>query len=441
MTPSTRAQLKMSDLRKEARALMDLDLEKRPEDYATQLQELEKRFAEAEAEWRACTVMEQPLEARADALDAEEKEKLSLLRGTAVQDYIQHAVVGTSLGGKPAELNAAFEVRQSEGGVVIPWELLYQPSEKARAELRMAADHPQMETRADVSTTSSAVGAGTQQRPILQRLFGPEILDILGVRIDNVPAGLAAWPLISGGVAAEMVAEGTKQDADGATFVTSTLMPKRLTGVYQWTVELRARVLDIEDALRRDLASAIRAGMQNQVIQGSGVGQQVTGLTAVTALAAVGQATKFTAAEVGALASLGVDAIHATNDMEVSVLFGPETYRAVAAEYFASTSDSALKILKQNSGACMASNYIPAAASVNDKDATAQDNNQQYFLHAGMDTSRGDSIAAMWPGVEVIRDNITGHQAGLVKLNWTVLWDCKMAHREGAYKRAFLKIA
>ena len=53
------------------------------------------------------------------------------------------------------------------GGVAVPWAML-----EARA------------------FTSTADNDGSNiQRPILQRLFGPGVMDILGVRIDSVPVG------------------------------------------------------------------------------------------------------------------------------------------------------------------------------------------------------------------------------------------------------------
>ena len=58
-------------------------------------------------------------------------------------------------------------------------------------------------------TDTGDYGGPIQQRPILQRLFGPGIMDTLGVRIDTVPTGRAEWPLITAGVAPAQAVEGT----------------------------------------------------------------------------------------------------------------------------------------------------------------------------------------------------------------------------------------
>ena len=48
-----------------------------------------------------------------------------------------------------------------------------------------------VEPEARAFTTTAAYSGPTMQRPILQRLFGPGIMDSLGVRMDTVPAGMS----------------------------------------------------------------------------------------------------------------------------------------------------------------------------------------------------------------------------------------------------------
>ena len=117
-------------------------------------------------------------------------------------------------------------------------------------------------------TTTANLDGGTMQRPILQRLFGMDIMGALGVRIDTVPAGMTEWPLLTGGVAPTNVAEGTAAAAAvAATFTTETLKPKRLTGRYEFTHEQAAQVPDLEQALRRDLADAVRSRMSELILK------------------------------------------------------------------------------------------------------------------------------------------------------------------------------
>ena len=71
-----------------------------------------------------------------------------------------------------------------------------------------------LEIREDRAFTTSSSNDGSNiQRPILQRLFGPGIMDALGVRIDSVPVGRSEWPLITSGTTVGQVKEGTAAGA------------------------------------------------------------------------------------------------------------------------------------------------------------------------------------------------------------------------------------
>ena len=170
---------------------------------------------------------------------------------------------GVGLVGPAAELNAAYKLGTvgRGGGILVPWRMLECPEHRA-------APEPRGEARA--FTTTAALDGGTMQRPILQRLFGMDIMGALGVRIDTVPAGMTSWPLLTGGVAPTQKAEGmAADDAVTAAFDTETLIPKRLTGKYEFSHEQAAQVADIEQALRRDLADAVKAKMSDLILTGT----------------------------------------------------------------------------------------------------------------------------------------------------------------------------
>ena len=66
------------------------------------------------------------------------------------------------------------------------------------------------------------------------------------------------------------------------------------------------------------------------------------------------------------------------------------------------------------------------------------------FYHAmgpnGGGTMRGDSVAAMWPTLEVIRDIYSQASQG-VTLTWVTLWDAAVAFRSSAYSRVAYRLA
>ena len=233
-------------------------------------------------------------------------------------------------------------------------------------------------------------------------------MDLLGVRLDTVPAGMSEWPLITAGIALAQTAEDANAPTPVAwTVAPQSLKPKRLTGQYTFTGEAAASVIDLEGALRRDLADSVMSQMSDQLLNGAydatARPAEVSGfymrLTAPTDPAA--ETDYATYARTGAL---GVDGLHASMEEEVSLLIGTDVYQHAAGVFQTGSGEAGIEALKRRCRACMASVfYVPAA------DATTHVSNGN-ILHAGGPnggTMRGDSIAAVWPTLSLIRDIYT----------------------------------
>lgn len=433
MTTAQKLALRLSELRgklNELSGLAEVTDEQRNE-----IDALTAEYQTKEAQHRAAIVVEADEEREAAGQfgngDGEPAEVRALLDRVTLWDYLNPAAAGLGLAGAPVELAGALKVPAvgASGGVAIPWRML------ETAESR-AAPTPTPERRA--FTTTTQLDGPTMQRPILQRLFGMDIMGALGVRMDSVPSGMTEWPLLTGGVAPAQTAEGTAAAAAvAASFTTQTLKPKRLTGRYEFTHEQAAQVADIEQALRRDLADAVRSQMSDQILNGNGTDPQITGfLTRITAPGNPG-ATATYADYAGSHAG-GVDGIHASSEVQVSSVIGTATYQHAASVYQAGSGESGSEALMRRSAGCMASNFIPAATG------TPAVQNGNIFHAAGPNgggaSLRGDSIAAMWPTLEVIRDIYTQASVGVV-LTWVSLWDAYTAFRADAYRRVAFQVA
>ena len=339
------------------------------------------------------------------------------MEAVTINDYLGPATAGSAIEGRAAELNAALEVSIAGpgGGVALPWAVL-----EARA------------------FTATAANDGSEvQRPILQRLFGPGVMDALGVRMDTVPAGRSEWPLITGGVAPDQAKEEAAAGAAvTAVFSTANLKPKRLTGRYEYTHEAAASVASLEQGLRRDLADAVKSKMSDIIINGTAPNtqnpQRIEGFLARLTAADL-SAAEATAADYGRLHSLGVDGIHAGMETEVMSVIGDDTYRHAAGVYITGSGESGSELLRRRSGGCVASTYIPDVASMK----------QFAILHSAGPNGgamRGDSVAAMWPTLEVIRDIYSQASQGVV-LTWVALWDARTAFREDAYEQIAVQVS
>ena len=375
----------------------------------------------SEVEYRAALDDEEAsMQQRAD-MSGESAEKRRLLDAVTLADYGGPAASGGEIRSQAAELNAAMNLPLTGpgGGPAVPWEIL--------------------EIREDRAFTTSGNNDGSNvQRPILQRLFGPGIMDALGVRIDSVPVGRSEWPLITSGTTVGQVKEGTAAGAAvAAGFSFASLKPKRLTGRFEYSHELAAAVADIDQGLRRDVADDARSQMSDAIINGmtpSGTEpQRIEGLITEIGAATDLSSSEADAAAYGRLHSLAVDGIHAEMETEVMSVIGDESYQHASGVYIAGSGRSGSQLLKERSGGCYASTYIPAKTSMK----------QSAILHAagpnGGGMMRGDSVAAMWPVLEIIRDIYSKASQGVV-LTYVALWDAKVALRAGAYKHIAVNI-
>ena len=435
MTNAQKLAIRLSEIRSKLNELAGLD--DVSDEQRNEIDSLSREFQTKEAQHRAALVVEADEQRAAEGehgnADGEPAEVRALLDRVNLTDYLRPAAAGIGLAGAPVELAAALRVPAvgTGGGVAVPWRMLECPEHRA-------APAPRGEHR--VFTTTSQLDGPMMQRPILQRLFGMDILGALGVRIDTVPAGMTEWPLLTGGVAPTMKAEGTAADAAvAASFTTETLRPKRLSGRFEFTHEQAAQVADIEQALRRDLADAVRSKMSDLILNGDESTNAfepdgfLTKLAAPTAPGAVAAYSDYAGSH-----AQSVDGIHASVEQEVASVIGVASYRHAASVYDAGSGESGTEALMKRGMSCMASSFIPAASGT----PSVQNGNIYHAAgpNGGGASLRGDSIAAMWPTLEVIRDIYSQASVGVV-LTWVTLWDAETAFRAAAYRRVAFQLA
>ena len=416
MTTRQKLELRLSKVRSRLNEIAGLEGEAFTSEARAEAEALQSEFSGLEIQYRAAIISEGAEEEAAIGLfpdgsqDSDGAEVRALLGRVTLADYLQPALGGVGISGAARELADALGVPASgkSGGVAIPWMIL--------------------EDRA--FTTTSQNDGPEMQRPILQRLFGPGIMDALGVRMDSVPVGRVEWPLLTGTAAPAQAKEpDAGATATAASFTFANLKPKRLTGSYEMTHEMIGSVPGIEQALRRDLADAVKASMSKQIINGTAPNtqnpQRIEGF--ISELTAVDDTAEATAGRYGSLHAEAVDGIHASRETEVTSVIGDETYQHAAGTYISGSGESGSELLSRRSGGCQASTYIPAKASML----------QNAILHAagpnGGGAMRGDSVAAMWPTLEIIRDIYSKASQGIT-LTWVGLWDARVALRSAAYK-------
>ena len=104
-------------------------------------------------------------------------------------------------------------------------------------------------------------------------------------------------------------------------------------------------------------------------------------------------------------------------------VIGVESYKHSAAIYQASGSgESASEALRRRAMLLMASSFVPMPDN-----SHFQNGNIIHGAGPNGGSARGDSVAAVWPGLSLIRDPFSKASQGVV-LTWVALWDAQTAH-------------
>ena len=220
-----------------------------------------------------------------------------------------------------------------------------------------------------------------------------------------------------------------------AAFTVATLTPKKLTGRFEYTHEMAASVPELEMALRRDLADAITAQMSAAIITGNGTAPNVRGFdTAITEPGNAAAVADY--ADYAGFHAAAVDGIHAAMETEVMGVVPPDVYRHAASVYQTGSGESGSEALARRSAGCMASPYVAETGGGGQR--------KKNYLHAagpnGGGIMRGDSVAAVWPTLEIVRDIFSKASQGVV-LTFVALWDAYAALRADAYERIAFDIS
>ena len=416
MTNAQKLQIRQSEIRERLNVLSNPESDL-SDDGKTELNTLMAEMAEIEPKLRAAITAEQAtIESRNDG-DSGDSQLDDLRRRASVSEYIRQAVNGMPLEGACRELNQELKitaVRGQGGGVLMPTE--------------------QLAIRADVAntTTTAADADETQRRPIFSRLFARGVMEAMGVRLDSVPVGLIEYPILTDATDPAMTAEDTDAaDTVAAQWASEILKPKRLIAQYEFTAEAVMTIPGLDAALSSDLQMSMTSQMNKEVLTGDGTGANVRGLdTAITFPGDPTGVVVFNDAVQFGLSA--IDGLHAESEADISVVLGPATYRKVAGILQDSTTENAFDVLRRRGTTIVTSAHV-----------AAMDNNkiQKGYIHAGRDESRGDSVAAVWPAIELIRDPYTKAASSKTVITAVMLWDLYAGFRAAAYKGLKAKLA
>ena len=403
MTAAKTIELELSKLRVKINGLLGL-----AEMTTEQRQELTtatERGTALEVEKQAALFAEPEVTVIQD-VDSEARERLELRSKSKVVSYVKSAVEMRSVSGPEAEYNSALGM----GADQFPLELLAPPEKRQT-------------TGTDVSVN---------QQTWLDRLFDQAAAQYLGVTFTSVPAGVSSHPVTTAGASASQQAKSEAASAAAWTIGVVTMEPKRNAVHAIFSIEDAARIgPGLEDALQRDLRSALVEGLDRAIFKGdsgpAGTGADIIGLqTAGISESTLSQSNKSKGDKILELFAGYIDGKHAQGPGDVRIV------NSVGSNVLWMTTPQAATVENQTIAQYLRASGVSWTTRGSIDTNTA---NGDFAGYVGLARgSAGAAVAAVWESSSLIRDPFSGSTKGEVGLVLNTLWDFKIP-RTSNFKR------
>ena len=366
--------------------------------------ELTKEIRSLETQFRASVVEEDANEKEVQVqhngdLSPEDRELRSLESRVEFGDYISAAV----------EMRAVYDGAAHEFNTELNIGMNQFP-------MRMLA--PSVEELERRSVTS--VDTKTVPRSWVDRLFFGTASEGLGLTFESVEAGIASYPVTTGGPSSKQRGKG-QATADGAwTIAVSELKPTRHAVRTVFSVEDTARIPTLEEAILRDLRSAIVYGMDQTIFKGDDgatpnagdiVGLQTAGITETE----ITQANKVKADKMLEVFVNMVDGKHAESlgDLRVVSSVGFNALAMTSIHNATASNQTVAQFLRDSGMVWSVRGGLDDATS-----------NGKFGAYVGRARGiQGAGVVPVWSQGEMIRDPYSDAAKGEVALTISSLWN------------------
>jgi HK97 family phage major capsid protein len=378
------------------------------EDETRSMETLDGEYRQNETRFRAALIAEdtERREAGADLENRDDKAWSDLVGKFEIRQAVMClAEDGRALDGATAEV--VQEMREQGGyqGIPIPYEAL--------------------ETRA-----GETIASGTQNpmttMPVVDRLFADSVAAQMGGQTINIPFGDREWPVVTSSVAAGWAATETGSVPGPTAFAVTdkAMQPDNTLGV---TMKVTRKTLKqsgpaVEQAIRRDMQSAIRIKIDEAAFLGSGSSGEPLGVVAGAATygitsTAIGAAADYAAFRAAVVRFMTASA--ASGPGAVSLLVRPEVFDNMDGTVLSGTASTEwdrliakLGLVTMSANSLAAPTGTPAASKA-------------------VLTTKAGGVApffvGLWGGVDLIRDVFSDAASGGLRLTGLVTADVTVA--------------
>ena len=340
MTRTQKIQLRQSEAKVKMGELLDSDVETRSATFTDDLTAITTELRNVESELQAAILSDGDQDAL--PVDAEGHEFSTLETRANIGGIFEAAFKGSVTSGAEAELQEHLGLSPNS----VPLALL-------------RGSHEEIEVRTSGVTPAPATGAiGTRQMPIIPYVFPAAAASFLRIAQPSVGVGEAVYTIITTAATPGTPAKGANQAHSAAAFGTDVLAPKRIQASLFYSIEDKARLSGMGEALRANLSDALADKLDDQILTGT------EGLFTGTKLADHDASAADTFATYTKRFMFDyVDGTYATGAADLRMVVGSATYSDMGSTYQSNGDISALDNIMARTGGVRVSAHVPAAAS------------------------------------------------------------------------------
>ena len=256
---------------------------------------------------------------------------------------------------------------------------------------------------------------------IAGQVFGDGVAAFVNTRFEDVPAGTRSYPVITTGALGNVGtpdASANQAETDAVLEVVE-LTPSRTQVQFAYSVEDAATFAGVDAGLTENIRAGLRDKMDSEILNRSSAGLLTTGHSANPS--APGNET--TAKQYMAALAGDVDGRYAMNEAQVRLLVGTGNNGVFPHMAGLAITDAG-----------RLTDLMGARLRVSPNIANYAQNHQDALVIKG---TEGNTVAAVWPGVEIIRDVYTRESQGEVRLIGRLIWNMNILRTAGYIRHAF----
>lgn len=407
MLESVKIQRRQSEIRQALAGLVGK--ESPTEDETRSMSNMDSEYRTNETRYRAALIAEdtERREAGADLEGRAGREWADLVGRFEMRQVALALDEGRTLDGATAEIVTEMRSKGGYRGIPVPWGAL-----ELRAGETIAANTPNPITT----------------RPIIDRLFPDSVASRMGAEMISLDTGSTEWPLVTSNVSAGWAGSETGSVPGPAAFTTidKALAPNQTLGI-QMRITRKALKQSggaLEQAVRRDMNSAIGVELDRAIFLGSGASGEPLGVIAGAATYGI---TETDLADYGSWDRIRKAVVRfmtanvTGSPGSVRVLMRPEVWDALDGSVLSGTAFSEWDRLLKN---------IPAgniAMSTNALEAPAGDPAESTVLLTTTAGGVSPIFVGTWGGVDLIRDPFADAASGGLRLTALATVDVTIA--------------